>query len=75
MVMTGLLALTVSDLAALKKALRTGRLTAPFLPTLVERIVPRAVSADASTGLQGIRPARSNFSPICTIANRSRQVR
>ena len=30
--MNGLLALSVSDLTALKEALRTGRLPAPFLP-------------------------------------------
>jgi phosphatidylserine/phosphatidylglycerophosphate/cardiolipin synthase-like enzyme len=50
--MNGLLALSVSDLIALKEALRTGRLPAPFLPTLIERIVPRSQSADVSTALQ-----------------------
>src|ERR1700730_11833513 len=55
--MNGLLALTVSDLAALKEALRTGRFPPPFLPTLVERIVPRAVSRDVSAALQGMAAA------------------
>lgn len=58
--MNGLLALTVSDLAALKEALRTGRLPPPFLPTLIERIVPRAVSADVSTALQAMAAAGTN---------------
>lgn len=52
--MNGLLALSASDLAALKEALRTGRLPAPYLPTLIERIVPGAVSGDIATALQGI---------------------
>jgi phosphatidylserine/phosphatidylglycerophosphate/cardiolipin synthase-like enzyme len=58
--MNGLLALSASDLTALKEALRTGRLPAPFLPTLVERIVPRAVSRDVSAALQGMAAAGAN---------------
>jgi phosphatidylserine/phosphatidylglycerophosphate/cardiolipin synthase-like enzyme len=60
MVMNGLLALSASDLNALKEALRTGRLPAPFLPALVERIVPGAVSADVSAALQGMAAAGAN---------------
>jgi hypothetical protein len=60
MVMNGLLALSVSDLAALKEALRTGHLLAPFLPALIERIVPRAVSADVSTALHGMAASGTN---------------
>ena len=52
--MNGLLSLSVSDLAALKEALRTGRLPAPFLPALIERIVPHAVAAEVATALQGM---------------------
>jgi phosphatidylserine/phosphatidylglycerophosphate/cardiolipin synthase-like enzyme len=58
--MNGLLALSASDLTALKEALRTGRLPAPFLPALIERIVPRAVSGDVSTALQGMAAAGAN---------------
>ena len=58
--MNGLLALSVSDLTALKEAVRTGRLPAPFLPTLIERIVPRAVSGDVSAALQGMAAAGTN---------------
>jgi phosphatidylserine/phosphatidylglycerophosphate/cardiolipin synthase-like enzyme len=60
MVMNGLLALSVSDLAVLKEALRTGRLPAPFLPALIERIVPRAVSGDVSAALQGMAATGTN---------------
>jgi phosphatidylserine/phosphatidylglycerophosphate/cardiolipin synthase-like enzyme len=60
MVMNGLLALSVSDLAALKESLRTGRLPAPFLPALIERIVPHAVSADVSTALQEMAASGTN---------------
>src|SRR5437016_9665258 len=60
MVMNGLLALSASDLTALKEALRTGRLPAPFLPALVERTVPHAVSRDVSTALQGMAAAGAN---------------
>jgi phosphatidylserine/phosphatidylglycerophosphate/cardiolipin synthase-like enzyme len=60
MVMNGLLALSASDLMALKEALRTGRLPAPYLPTLIERIVPRAVSGDVSAALQGMAAAGTN---------------
>jgi len=60
MVINGLLALSESDLAALKEALRTGRLLAPFLPMLIERIVPRAVSGDVSTALQRMAASGAN---------------
>jgi phosphatidylserine/phosphatidylglycerophosphate/cardiolipin synthase-like enzyme len=60
MVMNGLLALSTSDLTALKEALRTGRLPAPFLPALIERIVPRAVSGDVSATLQGMATGGAN---------------
>src|SRR6266536_2590190 len=60
MVMNGLLSLSVSDLTALKEALRTGRVHAPFLPTLIERIVPRAVSGDVSAALQAMAAAGTN---------------
>src|SRR6266536_2974588 len=60
MVMNGLLTLSVSDLIALKEALRTGRLPSPFLPTLIERIVPRAVSCDVSAALQAMAAAGTN---------------
>lgn len=60
MVINGLLALSESDLAALKGALRTGRLLAPFLPMLIERIVPRAVSGDVSTALQRMAASGAN---------------
>ncbi len=60
MVMNGLLALSASDLTALKEALRTGRLPAPFLPALVGRIVPGAVSGDVSETLQGMAAAGAN---------------
>ena len=58
--MNGLLALSASDLTALKEALRTGRLPAPFLPALVERIVPGAVSGDVSAALQGMVAGGAN---------------
>lgn len=58
--MNGLLTLSVSDLGALKEALRTGRLPPPFLPALIERIAPRAVSADVSAALQGMTAAGAN---------------
>lgn len=58
--MNGLLALSVSDLAALKEALRTGRLPAPYLPTLIERIVPRAVATEVSTALQCMAASGTN---------------
>ncbi len=58
--MNGLLALSVSDLTALKEALRTGRLPTPFLPALIERMVPRAVSGDVSAALQGMAAAGTN---------------
>jgi phosphatidylserine/phosphatidylglycerophosphate/cardiolipin synthase-like enzyme len=58
--MNGLLSLSVSDLAALKEALRTGRLPAPFLPTLIERIIPRAVAAEVSNALQGMAALGTN---------------
>ena len=58
--MNGLLSLSASDLTALKEAVRTGRLPAPFLPTLIERIVPRAVSGAVSLALQGMAAAGSN---------------
>jgi len=58
--MNGLLALSASDLIALKEALRTGRLPAPFLPALIERIVPRAVSAEVSAALQGMAASGTN---------------
>jgi len=60
MVINGLLGLSTSDLTALKEALRTGRLPAPFLPALVERIVPGAVSGDVSAALQGMAAAGAN---------------
>jgi hypothetical protein len=63
--MNELLALSVSDLAALKEALRTGRLPAPFLPALIERIVPRAVSGGVSAALQGIAAAGANHRGAC----------
>src|ERR1039458_7944390 len=60
MLMNGLLSLSASDLTALKEALRTGRLLAPFLPALVERIVPSAVSGDVSAALQGMLATGAN---------------
>jgi hypothetical protein len=61
MVTNGLLSLSVSDLVALKEALRSGRIAEPFLPTLIERIVPRTVSADVSAALQGMIAAGANL--------------
>ncbi|MEO8595893.1 MAG: DISARM system phospholipase D-like protein DrmC [Candidatus Solibacter sp.] len=58
--MNGLLALSSSDLAALKEALRTGRLPAPYLPTLIERIVPGAISGDVAAALQGMAATGAN---------------
>lgn len=58
--MNGLLSLSASDLAALKEALRTRRLPAPFLPALVGRIVPRAVAAEVATALQGMAASGAN---------------
>lgn len=60
MVINGLLTLSVPDLSALAEALRSGRLSAPFLPALVERIVPRAVSSEVSMALQGMASAGTN---------------
>jgi phosphatidylserine/phosphatidylglycerophosphate/cardiolipin synthase-like enzyme len=60
MVMNGLLLLSESDLVALKEALRTGRLLAPFLPMLIERIVPRAISGDVSAALQEMSACGAN---------------
>jgi phosphatidylserine/phosphatidylglycerophosphate/cardiolipin synthase-like enzyme len=58
--MNGLLALSASDLIALKEALRTGRLPAPFLPALVARIVPHAVAPEVATALQGMAASGAN---------------
>lgn len=58
--MNELLALSASDLTSLKEPLRTGRLPPPFLPALVERIVPRAVSREVSAALQGMAAAGAN---------------
>lgn len=58
--MNSLLSLSASDLAALKEALRSGRLPAPYLPALVERIVPRAVAAEVSKALQRMAADGSN---------------
>jgi phosphatidylserine/phosphatidylglycerophosphate/cardiolipin synthase-like enzyme len=52
MVRNGLLALSSADLGALKEALRTGRLPAPFLPALIEKIVPQAMAGSISAALQ-----------------------
>ncbi len=60
MVINGLLALSESDLAALKEALRTGRLLAPYLPMLIERIVPSAVSGAVSMALQRMAASGAN---------------
>src|ERR1035438_4390447 len=60
MVTNGLLSLSASDLTALKEALRTGRLPAPFLPALIERIVPRTVSDDVSAALQAMAASGTN---------------
>ena len=60
MVINGLLSLSASDLDRAKEALRTGRLPAPFLPALIERIVPRAVSVDVSTALREMTAAGAN---------------
>lgn len=60
MVMSALLALSVSDLAALRDALRSGRLAAPYLPALVERIVPGDTARDVSTALQRIDASGAN---------------
>lgn len=58
--MNGLLALSAPDLAALKEALRSGRLLAPYLPSLVERIIPRSLAADVSSALQQMAATGSN---------------
>ena len=58
--MNELLALSASDLTALKEALRTGRLPAPYLPALVERIVPGDVSEDVSAALQKMAATGAN---------------
>jgi phosphatidylserine/phosphatidylglycerophosphate/cardiolipin synthase-like enzyme len=60
MVMHGLLSLSVSDLAALKEALRTGRLPAPYLPALIERMIPQGVAGEVSTALQGMAASGAN---------------
>jgi len=58
--MDGLLALSVPDLNALREALRTGRLPAPYLPALVERSVPRAVATPVAHALQGMVDGGTN---------------
>src|ERR1035438_6389614 len=60
MVMKGLLALSSADLGALKEALRSGRLRAPFLPALIERMVPSPVAADVSAALEEMVAAGTN---------------
>lgn len=64
--MKGLLGLSSADLGALKEALRSGRLPAPFLPALIERIVPGPVAADVSTALQGMVAAGTNHEGLIT---------
>jgi phosphatidylserine/phosphatidylglycerophosphate/cardiolipin synthase-like enzyme len=66
MVMKGLLALSTADLGTLKEALRSGRLPAPFLPSLIERIVPSPVAADVSAALQGMVAAGTNHEGLIT---------
>lgn len=58
--MKGLLALSPADLDALKEALRSGRLPVPFLPSLIEKIVPRATAGAVSADLQGIVASGAN---------------
>jgi hypothetical protein len=67
--MNGLLALSALDLTALKEALRAGRLPTPFLPALIERIVPRAVSGDVSATLQRMAAGGANREgPVAALA-------
>lgn len=58
--MNGLLLLRAVDLAALKEALRSGRLPAPYLPALVERFVPRGLASEVSLELQRMVAEGSN---------------
>ena len=58
--MKGLLALSSHDLGALKEALRSGRLPAPFLPSLIEKLVSSSSAAEVSTALQGMVTAGTN---------------
>jgi phosphatidylserine/phosphatidylglycerophosphate/cardiolipin synthase-like enzyme len=60
MVMNGLLALSAADLGALKEALRTGRLPAPFLPALIEKIVPQTMAHSVSAALQRMAASGAN---------------
>lgn len=60
MVNDGLLSLSVADVTALKEAIRTGRLPAPYLPALIERIVPRAVSPRVSAALKKMVASGAN---------------
>ena len=62
--MKGLLALSPADLGALKEALRSGRLPAPFLPALIERIVPGPLAGDVSAALQGMVAAGTNHAGL-----------
>jgi phosphatidylserine/phosphatidylglycerophosphate/cardiolipin synthase-like enzyme len=50
--MSALLSLSTGDVVALKDALRSGRLAPPYLPALVERIVPAAVAVAVSRELR-----------------------
>lgn len=58
--MNGLIALSISDLMALKEALCSGRLPPPYPPALLQRIVPPAVSGQVSSALQGMIASGSN---------------
>lgn len=58
--MNGLLGLSLSDLAALQEAMRSGRLSLPYLPSRIERIVPHSVASDVAADLQDMVASGAN---------------
>src|SRR5580698_7273348 len=60
MVTNGIIALSISDLMALAEGLRSGRLPPPYTASLVQRIVPPAISGGVSIALQEMIASGSN---------------
>jgi phosphatidylserine/phosphatidylglycerophosphate/cardiolipin synthase-like enzyme len=58
--MQGLLTLSPPDIRALREAVRSGRLPEPFLPALIERIVPSAAATDISAALRSMVGSGAN---------------
>jgi len=72
--MNALITLSASDLAALRDALRTGRLAAPYLPTLVERIIP-GDGGEVAAALQAIAGTGANHQGVVAAVDLLAQAR